>query len=99
MANSKIKSFAENQKTVSDQSVVCRTCQDTHEMSLGSRLVMCTFCPVPCVECARSLSPYCEKTPCSCECHTGKPQAVKYSRLTDGEQAIGSVSLRCKLNP
>jgi len=54
---------------------VCKRCNDTHRMTLHSvsgeeRLVMCTACPIPCQKCrAGGNGPFCENTPCPCECH------------------------------
>lgn len=51
---------------------VCKVCKDTHKMvfETDGRSVMCTNCPVPCNKCrANGNGPYCEQTPCSCECH------------------------------
>jgi hypothetical protein len=49
---------------------VCRICKDSHRMSYGGQLVMCTFCPTPCRDCqSTGRYPYCTKTPCDCECH------------------------------
>ena len=51
---------------------VCKTCNDTHTMMLDERQVMCTRCPTPCQKCRQGgMGPYCENTPCSCECHRG----------------------------
>lgn len=48
---------------------VCKACKDSHRMTIddGDRIVMCTFCPVPCESCRQG--PYCSKTPCGCKCH------------------------------
>ena len=60
----------------------CKTCNDTHEMPLDDRMVMCTRCPVPCQSCrAGGNGPFCETTPCVCACHvsvkrTGKGKAT-----------------------
>lgn len=54
---------------------VCTICNDTHSMVLhrdgdADRVVMCTRCPVPCQRCrADGNGPFCETTPCPCECH------------------------------
>jgi hypothetical protein len=49
---------------------VCKTCNDTHRMSLDGRWVMCTRCPLPCQRCRfGGNGPYCETTPCACDCH------------------------------
>ncbi len=49
---------------------VCHICDDSHRMDLGGTTVMCTWCPVPCQECRHGgTGPYCENTPCLCECH------------------------------
>lgn len=48
----------------------CTTCNDTHRMNLGERVVSCTHCPVPCEQCrSGGLGAYCEVTPCACPCH------------------------------
>lgn len=50
--------------------VACKTCNDTHRMPLGDREVMCSFCPRPCEKCRTDgVGPYCETTPCPCDCH------------------------------
>ncbi len=50
---------------------VCAACGDTHRVHVedhGER--MCTRCPTPCQKCrAGGNGPYCEHTPCGCECH------------------------------
>ncbi len=58
---------------------VCDTCNDTHEMWLGTeqrgdhRKVMCTHCPTPCQKCRQGGNgPYCTNTPCDCPCHIKK---------------------------
>ncbi len=55
---------------------ICSTCDDTHLMTLGERMVMCTRCPLPCSSCRGSpmdpTAAYCAKTPCPCACHEGK---------------------------
>lgn len=49
---------------------VCRICNDTHVMHFDDSSVMCTHCPTPCQKCRKGGNgPYCEKTPCDCECH------------------------------
>lgn len=56
---------------------VCSVCNDTHRVSFvdedrgEDRTWMCTSCPVPCRQCANGggRGPFCEKTPCPCECH------------------------------
>lgn len=48
---------------------ICKTCDDTHTMTLGEREVPCTFCPVPCESCRAPREGYCRNTPCSCSCH------------------------------
>jgi hypothetical protein len=54
---------------------VCETCNDTHVMLLHRpngdvREVMCIRCPVPCQRCrSGGNGPFCEHTPCACECH------------------------------
>lgn len=55
-------------------STVCKTCKDTHRMTLGEREVPCTHCPRPCEECRGlyqgvRLGAYCQATPCPCGCH------------------------------
>jgi hypothetical protein len=63
----------------------CPTCDDTHQMQLGERTVMCTRCPTPCEHCqAKPQGPYCATTPCSCECHSGlapKPATATFPAL------------------
>jgi hypothetical protein len=54
--------------------VTCKTCRDTHRMTIhrangNEDQVPCTRCPRPCVFCRGDLSAYCKKTPCSCDCH------------------------------
>jgi len=53
----------------------CSKCEDTHRMWLESqtRYVPCTFCPVPCQKCGNG-KPYCNKTPCICDCHKNDTQ-------------------------
>lgn len=49
---------------------VCSQCNDTHwvETEYGKR--MCQYCPIPCQKCrVGGNGPFCETTPCSCECH------------------------------
>lgn len=49
---------------------VCSRCKDTHFVEADVGRQMCTRCPVPCQKCrAGGNGPYCETTPCSCECH------------------------------
>lgn len=49
---------------------VCSTCNDTHGMDRSGVTVPCTQCPVPCGECrSGGRAPYCETTPCPCDCH------------------------------
>lgn len=54
---------------------VCDRCNDTHWVTWRrdgevERRVMCQFCPLPCQQCrACGNGPFCEKTPCPCECH------------------------------
>lgn len=58
---------------------VCSTCRDTHWMSRsgGKDNVMCTHCPTPCQRCrAGGNGPYCEHTPCSCDCHRKPSETV-----------------------
>ena len=58
----------------------CERCGDTHVMTLHregheDREVMCTSCPTPCQKCRQGgTGPYCETTPCGCECHEGDRQ-------------------------
>ena len=50
---------------------ICKHCNDTHniENAFGERR-MCTDCPTPCQKCrANGNGPYCQHTPCDCECH------------------------------
>lgn len=54
---------------------VCSTCRDTHRMRLRDREVMCTRCPVPCARCRAGKAPFCETTPCACDCHAAKEAA------------------------
>jgi hypothetical protein len=55
---------------VPSKKVTCLQCWDTHAMELGEKIVPCTFCPTPCQECrSGGTGPYCEKTPCNCNCH------------------------------
>lgn len=52
----------------------CSHCNDTHQMQLGERKVMCTHCPVPCGDCRMSgglPGAYCNENPCRCSCHVG----------------------------
>jgi hypothetical protein len=46
----------------------CSTCDDTHAMSLGDRVVPCTRCPTPCRAC-QGIGAYCALNPCPCSCH------------------------------
>lgn len=50
---------------------VCDVCNDSHMMTLEDQGdVMCTRCPVPCQKCrVGGRGPYCENTPCGCNCH------------------------------
>jgi len=51
---------------------VCKKCNDIHIILSESegRHYMCTACPVPCQKCRQDgYGPYCEHTPCDCECH------------------------------
>lgn len=62
-------------RRLSPSPVVCTTCNDTHRMTLSlgepdERVVMCTFCPVPCKVCRSGA--YCRSLPCLCECHHNK---------------------------
>lgn len=55
---------------------VCSTCNDTHGMELNGVIVMCTRCPTPCQQCrSGGNGPYCETTPCECDCHKRKDGA------------------------
>lgn|GEM_PF-4443849 len=60
---------------------ICSTCNDSHVMYYKDRRVLCTHCPRPCDECqAIGQYPYCETTPCQCECHGSKriePTAIE----------------------
>lgn len=58
---------------------ICKTCKDTHRVPapegktgpFGDETWMCTDCPIPCQECrAGRNGPYCERTPCKCDCHS-----------------------------
>lgn len=49
---------------------VCSSCNDTHWVDTERGLVMCARCPVPCEKCRNGA--FCDKTPCACECHSGK---------------------------
>ena len=52
--------------------MVCKTCQDTHQMWMSDleRKVPCTACPTPCQVCRfEGKGAYCATTPCSCSCH------------------------------
>lgn len=66
---------------------VCSTCNDTHRMELGDRVVMCTRCPTPCEQCrqrAPGFGPgaYCGSTPCACACHRKtETNGQRYLRL------------------
>lgn len=54
---------------------VCYACKDTHARTIRrdgyeDQVFMCTSCPTPCQKCrAGGNGPFCETTPCSCECH------------------------------
>lgn len=49
---------------------VCSVCNDTHYVDHDSGRQLCTSCPVPCQRCrAGGNGPFCESTPCGCECH------------------------------
>lgn len=73
-------------RTTRRSEVVCKTCNDTHRMTLSdgaeggdSRKVICTRCPVPCQRCrVGGNGPYCESMPCACACHdeTTRAEAV-----------------------
>ncbi len=50
--------------------VICETCNDTHIMALGERVVPCTRCPLPCSDCrAFGTGAYCADVACECGCH------------------------------
>ncbi len=58
-----------------DPTPVCKVCNDTYIMHFeeSGKDRMCTHCPVPCQKCRRGGNgPYCENTPCSCDCHKDK---------------------------
>lgn len=50
----------------------CSACGDTHRMPFCDVVVMCTRCPLPCLECQDGYRPYCRRTPCECACHAPK---------------------------
>lgn len=58
---------------------VCYYCWDTHLVTVTNdygedATQMCTHCPTPCHKCREGgLGPYCETTPCDCECHKREP--------------------------
>lgn len=56
--------------------MTCETCNDTHVMPLGERMVPCTRCPTPCGSC-RGGSAYCATTPCLCRCHAPSPTDIR----------------------
>lgn len=67
MANCKL--YYEQQSRV--KPVTCRSCNDTHSMTVDGESFMCTNCPTPCPKCRgeSGRSPYCTTTPCPCTCH------------------------------
>lgn len=70
---------------------VCSTCNDTHRMKLHGRTVPCTRCPTPCQKCrAGGNGPFCERTPCACECHAPRasPPTEWGDRRDEWTQAI-----------
>jgi hypothetical protein len=47
---------------------ICNICNDTHKMP-GTNW-MCVECPIPCKVCSiNGNGPFCEFTPCYCQCH------------------------------
>ena len=58
--------------TENKKEVVCGVCNDTHMVHIEHE-VMCTSCPSPCSKCrAGGTGPFCETTPCPCDCHKSK---------------------------
>ena len=51
--------------------VVCKVCDDTHQMQRDEDRVPCTYCPTPCPLCASDggIGAFCATTPCLCACH------------------------------
>lgn len=80
---------------------VCSTCNDTHRMWLGERgYVMCTRCPSPCQRCrAGGDGPYCETTPCACDCHgaTAQPRPTTNDSRPIVEQVIEDLRGRAEV--
>lgn len=71
---------------------VCTSCNDTHRWPSGN---MCTACPRPCEKCrgkndlGNRTGPYCDETPCSCECHAHHTQyAARRERVPRPSEAI-----------
>lgn len=55
---------------------VCKICNDAHQMHFEETGTdrLCTHCPTPCQNCrAGGDGPYCETTPCPCDCHKKQP--------------------------
>lgn len=90
---------------------VCSTCNDTHKMGLGERMVMCTACPYPCDRCRLGgRGAYCSETPCACSCHskdapakgmTKEEAAAEYRAISeklDGLQVAASKHISRKDN-
>jgi hypothetical protein len=62
--------------------VVCKICNDTHQMWLTvlERNVLCTACPVPCDKCQQGA--FCKEIHCSCSCHKEKKKRKKKRQTT-----------------
>lgn len=64
------KDLMQEQET---QDFICNHCRDTHRVQIDSIEALCTWCPVPCVDCRSSgIGAYCTNTPCMCGCHVEK---------------------------
>lgn len=63
---------------------VCKICKDTHIMHFEEtgQDRMCTHCPLPCQDCRQGgTGPYCERTPCVCQCHRGLAPPTELQKL------------------
>jgi hypothetical protein len=61
----------------SEGDYVCGLCKDTHLVPAGDYYGACPECPSPCDKCCRAVvigRPFCNHTPCACECHTARPR-------------------------
>lgn len=65
---------------------VCEMCNDTHRIELKERMVLCTYCPLPCMECIKGS--YCTITPCNCHCHKKDKKIIKKNIMGHNEYII-----------